>query len=70
MNLEDVYDHLQWLLENPRNLLHSDEEFEQFLNIPATREDLICFRESCVKNELYEWAAKVNLKIREINEIF
>lgn len=59
-DLEEIY---QVLLEHPDKLLSSEEEFNEFLNLPASKEDLICFKNVCLKNELYEWAAKIHRKI-------
>lgn len=58
--LEEIY---QELLDSPIGILSSTKELMEFLELPASKEDLICFRDVCAKNELYEWALIVQRKI-------
>lgn len=54
------------LIDNPENILGNEQEFQAFLQIPATREDLLAFKEACVKHGLYEWAADILKKINSL----
>lgn len=65
MSAEEIvfnYDHII----NPYNLLQTEEEFSKFLNVPATKEELISFLRICEENDLYEWCIDINNKINEI----
>lgn len=62
--LEDIY---QDLLDNPAGILQTTEELNEFLSLSASKEDLICFRNVCERNELYEWCSIVQKKINEIS---
>jgi len=48
---------------NPVNLFKTQQEFNDFINVPATKEDL----QSCLKvfeeQGLYEWCIDINNKI-------
>ena len=50
---------------SPGNLLKTQQEFNSFLNVPASKEDLQCFLKVCEEQELYEWCTDINNKINE-----
>ena len=50
---------------SPGNLLKTQQEFNTFLNVPASEEDLKCFLKVCEEQELYEWCIDINNKINE-----
>jgi len=54
------------LIDNPENILGTDQEFKAFLDIPSSMEDLLAFKQACIKYELYEWAAEIQRKIQSI----
>ena len=67
-DLEDVEKHIQWLLDDPSNLLSNDEEFNEFLSLSDDISDLTGFLNVCNRNELYEWSAKIWYKIKKLKE--
>ena len=61
MNLEELF--------SPQNLLESEEEFNDFLEVESTVQDLECFLRVCEEEELYERCSKINKKILENKKI-
>ena len=53
------------MLISPSNLFTSNEELMQFIEIPATKQDLYSFLDVCEKEELYEYCLLINNKINE-----
>ena len=48
---------------NPVNLFKTQQEFDAFINVPATKEDLQPCLEVFEEQGLYEWCTKIKLKI-------
>lgn len=67
-DLEAAEKHLEWLLTDPSNLLSNDKEFEEFLSLSDDINDLEAFKKVCIKNELYEWSAKIYYKILKLKK--
>lgn len=68
-DIENNENHLQWLLDDPSNLLSTDAEFEDFLSLSDDKKELQAFLNVCNKNELYEWSSKIYSKILKLNEL-
>jgi len=48
---------------NPVNLFKTQQEFDDFINVPATKEELQSCLEVFEEQGLYEWCTKIKLKI-------
>lgn len=51
---------------SPSNLLKNQQDFNKFLNEPATEEDLKAFLKVCEEQELYEWCIDIKQKINSL----
>lgn len=51
---------------SPSNLLKNQQDFNKFLNEPATKEDLKSFLKVCEEQELYEWCIDIKQKINSL----
>ena len=47
------------------NLLQTQEEFNTFINVPSTVDELKSFLQVCEDNQLYEWCIDIKNKINE-----
>jgi hypothetical protein len=65
--MDDILEYIHYKqLINPSNLFNSIKEVEDFLEIDATREDLLCFLKFCEEEDLYEYCRLIKERYEQL----